>query len=213
MPFCYSDRMHRLLRGLVPAVLLSAWISAAAFGGNASGLHCEVVSLGRPDLPDDFPLQALEVGFAVLDVHCTNRSSVDARIEPSEIVVMNSKRKRLKQAEATDVTPKVIKYYRRSGGVHPHAYGEVRARDPYPPDPNRARIEATQPTVGIPGNAGRIDAGLGTALRQTLEAYRLKPTLLQPEGRIHGFLYLQSKKHGRELSGGSILVNDMEFRF
>ncbi len=200
--------------GVLLAALLqfTAVVSARVEAGK--DLSCEVTSLRRQDLPDEFPFQIFEAGFAVLRIRCRNQSGASLLLDPAEIQVFGpGKKKPLQQAEATDVAPRLVKYYVRSGGVHPTVFGEARSGYPYPPDPNRARYEAQRPGVGIPGHAGQVDAGTGEALRSLLESYRLEAVHLEPEEETEGYLYLESKKRGNALSGGFILIHQLRFGF
>jgi hypothetical protein len=125
-----------------------------------------------------------------------------------------SAKKELPQAPATEIAPRLLKYYVRSGGVHPSVYGDARSGYPYPADPNRARYEAQrETTLGVPGQAGKVDAGTGTRLRSKLEEYRLKPVSLEAGGEVHGYLYVKSKESGAGLSGGYIVVSGQRFGF
>ncbi len=168
----------------------------------------------RQDMPNDFPYQMFQEGFAVLEVRLTNRSGEARQIQPDEIGIFASAKKKLEQAPTTEIAPRLLKYYVRSGGVHPSVYGDARSGYPYPADPNRARYESrNETTVGVPGQAGKVDAGTGTELRSRLEMYRLKPGDLEVGGQVHGYLYVKSKKSGAALSGGYIVVGGHRFSF
>lgn len=210
---CYSDGMQRIVRNCLFLSLLLGSVGVVWGQAGEQALDCEARSLRRQDLPDDFPFVIFEEGFAVLEVRCTNRAVEPQEIDPDRIQVFSPDKKSLEQARGTDIAPRLVKYYTRGGGVHPSIHGEARNGYPYPPDPNRARYEATRPTVGVPGHAGTVDAGAGPALRSTLEEYRVKKTLLESGGELHGYLYVESKKSGNKLSGGHIVIDDLQIGF
>lgn len=179
-----------------------------------TGLTCQVTSMRRQDMPNDFPYQIFQEGFAVLEVRVTNRSDEARQILPDQIGVFAPGKKELEQVPTTEIAPRLLKYYVRSGGVHPSVLGEARSGYPYPADPNRARYESqTETTVGVPGQAGKVDAGTGTQLRSKLEEYRLQPGRLEAGDEMHGYLYVKSKKSGVALAGGYIVVNGRRFSF
>jgi hypothetical protein len=201
-----------LLCSLLP--LLPGTASPVLARAGKEAFTCQVTSMRRQDMPNDFPYQIFQEGFAVLEVRITNQSGEAQQILPEEIKVFGPRKKELKQAQSTEVAPRLLKYYVRSGGIHPSVYGDARRGYPYPADPNRARYESqNETTVGVPGQAGKLDAGTGSELRSKLEEYRLKSVSLEDGGEVHGYLYVRSKKSGAGLSGGYIVVDGQRFGF
>lgn len=171
----------------------------------ADVLQCTAASLMRRDLPNDFPFQVLDVGYAVVELRCQNHSSEPYFVESIEITGPNGKK--MKSAEPAEIAPKLMKYYRSgSTGIH----GEARPWGGYSRHPGAARVDRGTPTIGTPSSVGTVDAGTGPALRDHLESFRFLPGMLEADSENVGFVYLESKKSGRELSGGRARVGDLE---
>lgn len=205
--------MPPLFRAVFALAVVSVWAGTPLAEESGLPLDCTVVSLRRQDLPDGFPNQVFEEGFAVLEVHITNRSGQDLRIEPDRIEIFNARGKGLKTAQPSEMAPRLVKYYVRGGTGSGVVHGEARSGYPYPPDPNRARYESVR-TIGPPaGDAGHVDAGTGPALRAELEAHQLKATLLEAGAELQGYLYIKSKKGGPALAGGYIVTEGQRFGF
>jgi hypothetical protein len=163
-------------------------------------------SVMRSDLPNDFPFQVFDVGFAVLKIRVKNVSNQQAVLDPATFQAKDPKGKRLKRVEPVEVTPKLMKFY-RSGGP-PSIHGEVGyGYPPYPGayPPHRDR----RPTVGVGVPAGKVDVSTGGVLRELLERYQLSLVVLEPGQEVQGFIYLESKKSGRALSGGRVTLADL----
>ncbi len=168
---------------------------------NAVELAAE--SVMRRDLPNDFPFQVFDVGFAVLRIRVKNVSDRQTTFDPGSFQARDPKGKRLKRAEPAEVTPKLMKFYRSGGPPSIHGevgYGYPPYQGPYPPHRDR------RPTVGVGVPAGKVDVSTGVALRELLERYQLSPVVLEPGQEVEGFIYLESKKSGRALSGGQVNV-------
>ncbi len=75
----------------------------------------------RSELPDDFPFQVLNEGFAILKLKMENRSSEAWTFRPEEVEVFERGGKKLDRAIPTDIAPKLMKYYR---GSQRGIYGE-----------------------------------------------------------------------------------------
>lgn len=159
----------------------------------------------RRDLPNDFPFQVFDVGFAVLRIRVKNVSDQQAAVDPATFEAKDPKGKRLKRVEPAEITPKLMKFY-RSGGP-PSIHGEVGYGYPsypgaYPPHRDR------RPTVGVGVPAGKVDVSTGGVLRELLEHYQFSSVVLEPGQEVQGFIYLESKKSGRALSGGRVTLAD-----
>lgn len=166
-----------------------------------------VESLMRKDLPNDFPFQVFDAGFAVIRVKVRNPSSETLTLDPAELAAVSGKGKKFKRARPTDITPKLIRYYR--GGGPPAVHGEARYGSPGYGGPGYVD---RRPTIGIPGRAGHVNAGTGAALREILEKYEVAPVVLEPGAEYEGFFYLESKQSGRALAGSRIRWTTFEAR-
>lgn len=182
-------------------------LSAASSDPGAT-LEVSVESLMRKDLPNDFPFQVFDAGFAVLRVRMKNLSERSVEFSPDGIQALDPKGKKLAVAPPTEIAPKLMKYY-RSGGP-PSIHGEVGYG--YPGYPRHPGYPDRRPTVGVGVPSGRVDVGTGAALRELLERYELGAYVLEPGQEYAGLLYLQSKKSGRALAGGKVRLADLEAR-
>jgi len=98
---------------LISLVLLSA-------APQVEEISFTVSSVKRSDLPDDFPFQVLNEGFAILKLKMENRSSEAWTFRPEEVEVFEGGGKKLDRAVPTDIAPKLMKYYRGSQrGIYP----------------------------------------------------------------------------------------------
>ncbi len=155
-----------------------------------------VSSVKRSDLPDDFPFQVLNEGFAVLKLKMENRSSEAWTFRPEEVEVFERGGKKLDRAVPTDIAPKLMKYYR---GSQRGIYGEGYAGG----QPTREQWEQAS-TVEPGKGSGTVSAGVGGSLRAVLEQYQVQEVHLAPGETAEGFFYLKSKKSGGKLSGSSL---------
>ncbi len=168
----------------------------------------------RKDLPNDFPFQVFDAGFAVLRIRFVNQSGAPVQLDPAAMEVYSPKKKQLKTAEPTEIAPKILKYYHGSGPVPLH--GDVTYGNPYPssyPNPNIAHARGMSRSGTVNPGAGKLDAGTGPALRDKLEEYRLKPVTVEPGGEVEGFIYLKSKHSGHALAGGWVVVDGQKVGF
>lgn len=156
----------------------------------------DVFSLKRSDLPDDFPLQVLDVGFAVLKLKVRNGSAGTWTFHPAALQVFERGGKKLDRAIPTEITPKLMKFYR--GGQLDISGEGYYGRRPTPQEQQRV------PTVEPGARTGTVSATLGSRLRAILEHYEVKPVDVAPGQTWEGFLYLKSKKTGSRLSGSSL---------
>ena len=155
-----------------------------------------VSSVKRSALPDDFPYQTLDVGFAVLKLKMENLSSEAWTFRPEEVEVFEGGGKKLDRAVPSDIAPRLMKFYRGSQrGIYGEGYTGGR--------PTHQQWEQV-PTVE-PGRSSRtVSAGVGGILRAVLEHYQVQEVELAPGETAEGFLYLKSKKSGGKLSGSSL---------
>ena len=172
--------------------------------GTASGAQLEITvqSLRRADLPNNFPFQILNEGFAVLRVALRNPSEVESALDFSGFSFRGPGNKKLKRALPTEITLKLIKYYQGGSlGIH----GEVIVgRRPSPADLRRA------PTVSGDRTGTSIDVSTGSRLRAILENFELSEEPLAGGEAREGFIYLKSKKSGTRLRGSSIQLQDSQ---
>lgn len=162
-------------------------------------------SLKRSELPDDFPLRILDVGFAVIEVTLENRGAKGLEIDPAEFQAFAPKGRRLESAALTDVVPELVKFHSRTGspGVHGELY---RRRLPYPyGGPHRS--PQTGPSVAGPR---MVSAGLAAEIRQSLEKHLLQETRLAAGGQVKGFLFFKSRQSGNRLEGGRVVFQELE---
>ena len=179
------------------------------------GVFVEVKSLRKKDLPRGFPFQVFQEGFAILGVVVRNDSSASFHIDPEVMEARNHKKKRIKRARSTDITPKIMKYHRagqmgNQGGIYSGG------RSPQDPryggqDPRYGRGTRTVRTVDIGGGSqpGVVGAGAAQKVRALLEEYEIQPRTIPAGESVEGFFYLKSKKSGRKLSG-QLLLSDKD---
>jgi hypothetical protein len=159
-----------------------------------SPVDLRTASFSRADLPDDFPFQALYENFAVIQVTISNNSKETWSFEPDDLQVFAPGGKKLKRALPTQITPKLIKYYKgNQAGIHGEIYAGGR-----PPYNQRQQT----PTIEPSSRPRSYSISIPERIREILEYYELKPAEIEPGQRVEGFLYLKSKKHGTKLSGG-----------
>jgi len=174
---------------LISLLLLSATPQVEEIGFTVS-------SVKRSELPDDFPFQVLNEGFAILQLKMENRSSEAWTFRPEEVEVFEGKGKKLDRALPTDIAPKLMKYYRGSQrGIYGEGYAGGR--------PTTQEWEQA-PTVEPGKSPGTVSAGVGSSLRAVLEHYQVQEVNLAPGESAEGFFYLKSKKSGGKLSGSSL---------
>jgi len=174
---------------LISVLLLSAPPQIEEIGFTVS-------SVRRSELPDDFPFQVLNEGFAILKLKIENGSSKAWTFRPEEVEVFEGKGKELDRAIPTDIAPKLMKYYRGSQrGIYGEGYSGGR--------PTAQEWEQV-PTVEPGRSSGTVSVGVGSSLRAVLEHYQVQEVNLAPGETAEGFFYLKSKKSGGKLSGGSL---------
>ena len=126
----------------------------------------EVSSLKQSDLPDDFPWQILNEGFAVLRLSIRNGSSGIWTFHPGEVEVFERGGQTINRAAPTEITPQLMKFYRGGQlGIYGEAYsGGQPTREEW------ARV----PTVEPGARAGTVSVTVAQRLRAILEHYQLK---------------------------------------
>ena len=155
-----------------------------------------VSSVKRSELPDDFPFQVLNEGFAILNLKMENGSSEAWTFRPEEMEVFESKGQKLDRAVPTDIAPKLMKFYRGSQrGIYGEGYSGGR--------PTTQEWEQV-PTVEPGRRSGTVSAGVGGRFRAALEHHQVQEVELSPGETAEGFFYLKSKKTGGKLSGSSL---------
>ena len=173
----------------------------------ASGVFVEVTSLRKKDLPRGFPFQVLQEGFAILGVVVRNDSSASFHIDPEVMEAKNHKKKRIKRARSTDITPKIMKYH-RTGQLS--TQGGIYSQGRSPQDPRYGRgTRGTEHSVdlGRDSQPGVVVVGAAQKVRALLEEYEIQPHTIPAGESVEGFFYLRSKKSGRKLSG-QLLLSD-----
>ncbi|MDA2934191.1 hypothetical protein MYX82_07590 [Acidobacteria bacterium AH-259-D05] len=159
-----------------------------------------VQSLKKSELPDDFPFQVLDQGFAIFKITIENRSPQTWTFQPDQVETVNNKGKALERATVSEITPKVLKLYRGNlRGIYGEGYSGGRPT---------IRQWDQVPTVSPTASAGTISASRAPQLRALLEHYEIKKVDLDPGASYEGFLYLKSKKTGRKLSGSVLRLGD-----
>ena len=154
-------------------------------------------SIPKGDLPVGFPVQALNAGFAVIDMTVGNPGQAPIQVSPDLVQAWSPKNKKLAQVPPTKILPKLMKFYRAgSTGIG----GDVYAGGP----------GTTQPTA--PARKPTVDNSysmiITEQLRVLLEGYRLKQGALEPGESIQGFIYVKSKHSGSKLAGGKVALGD-----
>jgi len=171
---------------LMSLLLLSATPQVEEIGFTVS-------SVKRSELPEEFPFQVLNEGFAILQLKMENRSSEAWTFRPEEVEVFEGKGKKLDRALPTDIAPNLMKYYRGSQrGIYGEGYAGGR--------PTTQEWEQA-PTVEPGKSPGTVSAGVG-------EHFQVQEVDLEPGETAEGFFYLKSKKSGGKLSGGSLRFQD-----
>ena len=176
-----------------------------------------VTSLRKKDLPRGFPFQVFQEGFAILGISVRNDSSADFHLDPEVMEARNHKKKPIKRARSTDITPKIMKYHRAGqmgtpGGIY--SEGTSPGQDPryggQDPRYGRGANRTRGRTVDIGGGGsqpGVVNAGEAQKVKALLEEYEIQPLTLPAGERVEGFFYLKSKKSGRKLSGQLLLLD------
>lgn len=152
----------------------------------------DAASQKKKDLPNDFPFQIFDVGFAVIRVEIENSTSGSLSIDPDSMLVRAPGGKALKRARPEEITPKLMKYY---SGI-PRAGRGLGGPMPAPREPG-AEVD---PRAG----SGTVSIEVPARIRSILAHYEIAPGVLEPGQKAEGFLYVRSKKSGSHLSGGRV---------
>jgi hypothetical protein len=177
-------------------------ILSLALQGSVEEHRMSSKSLGRQDMPDQFPYQLLSEGFAVLEITLQNHSKEEWLLKVDDIEVFSKKGKRIKPALPTDITPKILKYYMGMVGYDGH------------PEERTIREEIYQErTVGVRTGQPMISVDTVEGLKSTLERYRLKDSRIAPGETVEAFYYLKSKDSGNRLKGGWLVLDGKRIDF
>lgn len=159
----------------------------------------ETKSLRRPDLPEPFPYQLFNEGFAILEVRIENHSASEWIPDIAAIEVCNQKNKRIKTATPEEITPKLLKYHSGSEAL---VYSEVYSQSRLP---RRTVIDSRTPKAPS-GSAGKLSIETGRHIRGILGHHQLGDDPIPPGQEASGFIYLKSKKSGTHLRGWKVIL-------
>ena len=178
---------------VLAALLLSAPLQA-------QDVTATVQSLKKSDIPDGFPFQVLDQGFAIFEIKIENHSSEIWTLQSDQVTAIDPKGKTLKRATVSEITPKVLKLYRGNmRGIYGEGYSGGRLTTQQWED-----VPTVSPTAG----PGQISVGRAQELRALLEHYEIHTAEVDPGTLYRGFLYLKSKDTGRRLSGSTVKLGD-----
>ena len=159
-----------------------------------------VQSLKKSTIPDGFPFQVLDQGFAIFEITIENHSTEPWILQADQVTARDPKGKVLERATVSEITPKVLKLYRGNlRGIYGEGYSGGR--------PTTRQWEEV-PTVSPSAGPGVISFGRAQQLRALLEHYEIQEVEVAPDSIYHGFLYLKSKNTGRKLSGSVVKLGD-----
>jgi hypothetical protein len=183
---------------MVKVFVLAALLLSAPL--QAEDLTARVQSLKKSELPDDFPFQILDQGFAIFEITIENRSSEIWTLPSDQITAVDPKGKTLDRATMSEITPKVLKLYRgNTRGIYGEGY-------------SGGRLTTQQweevPTVSPNAGPGLVSFGRAQQLSALLEHYEIYEVEVAPYTTYRGFLYLKSKNTGRKLSGSVVELGD-----
>ncbi len=163
-------------------------------------VEISVQSLKKSEVPDDFPFQVLDQGFAIFEITIENHSAQHWTLPADQVTAVDPKGKALERATVFEITPKVIKLYRgKTRGIFGEGYSGGR--------PTTRQWEQV-PTVSPGAGPGIISVGRAEQLRALLEHFKIHPVEVAPGTTYQGFLYLKSKHTGRKLSGSIVKLDD-----
>ena len=171
-------------------------------------IFVEATSLVRRDLPNRFPYQVFNEGFAIVRVRIRNDSVSDYWVDSEKMRLYNPNGKVIERVRSSDLTPRLIKYYQGEGNKDwninipgkPNIYIGRRGR--------YGRMSDVNVRGGSP--PGTIHVGKVQELKQLLEQHEMKPTNIAPGKRMESLIYLKSKKSGNRLIGGHIELTDKQ---
>lgn len=199
-----TEKTPKMPMRILICVVLAA-LTPPSIGAIGDSVEVEATVIERKHLPDHFPFQLLDVGFAIVEVKVSNTGNQVLDFDASTVKVFEKKGKELEVPPMTEIVPKLIKFYRGTRlGIH----GEARYGYPgYSRIPGRPGV-VPGPTISPNPDAGSISVSLADELREKLEAQQLQSALLEPGTSVEGYIYLKSKKSGRKLLGGFVQVGD-----
>ncbi|MEE8583895.1 MAG: hypothetical protein V3T83_03485 [Acidobacteriota bacterium] len=179
---------------------LLMWLSLLLCSAAGDHLTVEAKALKRNQLPDGFPLQVQDVGFAVIQVRLLNQSSQAWAFDPRTVRIFSPRKKRLKLASPEEITPKLMKLY---SDTRRGVYGAVQVGR----QPTLSEWERV-PTVDPNRSPGTVSVDQGQRFRKLLEEFEIGEAILQPGESHQGLLYVKSKKTGARLYGGLLKLKD-----
>lgn len=166
------------------------------FQESAEERGVQTASLGRQEMPEKFPYQLLNEGFAVLKITLDNASTEQWTVKVEDLEVFSRKGKRIERARPTDITPKILKYYTGITGYDGH------------PEARTVREEIyREHRIGVRTGQAMVSLETVEGLRGTLEGYELKDATLAPGETVEAFYYLKSKETGKKLKGGWVILD------
>ena len=168
----------------------------------SDGLVLETRSLSRQDVPEYFPYQMLTEDFAILLITLENHSAVDWSVEVDKLEVYSKKGERMKRALPTDITPKVLKFYKGA---------TIR---PGHPEQKTVREEAYGEIV-VGAHRGQPIVSMDTVekLGDMLESHQIHDASIAPGETLEGFYYLKSKEGGNKLKDGWVILQGLRADF
>ena len=104
-------------------VLVLAALLFPVFPLQPEEVRISVQSLKKSEVPDGFPFQVLDQGFAIFRITIDNRSPEPWTLPADQVTAVSPKGKDLERAAATEITPKVVKLYRgNTRGIYGEGY-------------------------------------------------------------------------------------------
>ena len=158
-----------------------------------NAIELEAYSLRRLDMPDKFPYQVNDEGFAVVRINLRNDTDQAWTLRVEDLEVCNKKGKAFERARPPQITSKIIKYYTGIIGY-----------DGDPEETPMAEVMAQQKGYGPRVGAPMVSLDTVEGLRKTLEYYEIADTELAPGESLEAFYYLKSKNSGRKLTDGFV---------
>lgn len=157
-------------------------------------------SLKESDIPDGFPFQVLDQGFAIIEIIIENHSTESWTLQADQVTAADPQGKVLERATISEITPKVLKLYRGNRrGIYGEGYSGGR--------PTTRQWEDV-PTVSPNAGPGQVSFGRAQQLRDLLEHYEIQEVEVAPDTTYRGLLYLKSKNTGRKLSGSVVELGE-----
>ena len=179
--------------------VLMVFLSWVMVQGGGSEHVLNSGSLNRQDLPEHFPYQLLSEGFAVLEITLKNESNENWSVRVEDLKVYSNKGKQISRALPTDITPKILKYYTGIVGYEGHPQARTVREEIY-----------KERTIGVRTGQPMVSLDTVEGLRNTLETYQLRDSVIAPGETLKAFYYLKSKKSGNQLKGGWVIFQGIK---